>query len=94
MAIIKGNIVDIHTREIYLGRLIVENGTITKIERCEQDGGDDVLAGYIIPGFVDAHVHIESSMVTPVVFGDVVRRYGTVATVSDPHEIGNVLGCE
>ncbi len=95
MITIKGNIVDIHTREIYSGRVMVEEGVISSIERCDcAEEGDDVVDGYIIPGFIDAHVHIESSMVTPAIFGDVVRRYGTVATVSDPHEIGNVLGSE
>jgi adenine deaminase len=48
--------------------------------------------GYLLPGFVDAHVHIESSMLTPVEFSRLAVRHGTVATLSDPHEIANVLG--
>lgn len=49
---------------------------------------------YILPGFIDAHIHIESSMLPPSEFARLAVRYGTVATVSDPHEIPNVLGME
>ena len=84
---IKGNIVDIQNRSIYKGEITIENGKITAIEEkdCEENH-------YILPGFVDAHIHIESSMLVPSEFAKVAVKHGTVATVSDPHEIANVLG--
>jgi len=79
--------VDIHSRAIYSGSVIISDGKIKAIEKCETESKD-----YILPGFVDAHVHIESSMVTPSQFAVTAVRHGTVAVVSDPHEIANVLG--
>lgn len=87
MASISGNIVDIHNETIFPGTVHMENGIITGIER-ERYWSDR----YILPGFVDAHVHIESSMLTPVGFARLALVHGTVAVVSDPHEIANVLG--
>ena len=84
---IDGYIVDIHHKTIYGGEIIIENG---KIKTIINTGG--VHNRYIMPGFVDAHVHIESSMVTPSRFARMAVTHGTVATVSDPHEIANVLG--
>ncbi len=84
---IEGQIVDIKGREIYSGAVIVENGHIVAVERCPISS-----SCYILPGFIDAHVHIESSMLTPQHFGRLAIRQGCVATVSDPHEIANVLG--
>ncbi|RLC53776.1 MAG: adenine deaminase, partial [Candidatus Cloacimonadota bacterium] len=60
---------------------------ISKIEECSED-----FDSYIIPGFIDAHVHVESSMLTPVEFARTAILHGTVAVVTDPHEIANVLG--
>lgn len=84
---LKGNIVDIENRSIYKGEITIENGNIKSIEKkdCEENH-------YILPGFVDAHIHIESSMLVPSEFAKVAVKHGTVATVSDPHEIANVLG--
>ena len=84
-----GNLVDVHAQEIYPARLELANGLITRITR-----EDRPFEHYILPGFVDAHVHIESSMLPPSEFARLAVRHGTVATVSDPHEIGNVLGVE
>jgi adenine deaminase len=84
---IKGNILDIVKREIFKGELFVVNGVIERIERNE-----NVPDIYILPGMVDAHVHIESSMLAPQQFARIAVKHGTVATVSDPHEIANVLG--
>ncbi len=84
---ITGNVVDVLNNRIYPAKLTIEKGIITCIE--ETDGKYNQ---YLIPGFVDAHVHIESSMLTPTEFARLAVRHGTVATVSDPHEIGNVLG--
>lgn len=86
---ITGNIINIEAREIYHGVITFENGKITKIAATE--GSSDK---YILPGFVDAHVHIESSMLVPSEFARLAVVHGTVATVSDPHEIANVMGIE
>ena len=84
---IGGQIVDLVSSRIFSGVVVVEDGKITKIE--EQPVGN---TQYIMPGFVDAHVHIESSMLVPSEFARLATCHGTVATVSDPHEIANVLG--
>ena len=84
---IKGNIVDVIEKRTFYGELTIENGVISKVTPCE--GSSDQ---YILPGFVDAHIHIESSMLVPSEFARLAVGHGTVATVSDPHEIANVLG--
>ncbi len=86
---IGGNVVDVHQRKVFPGKVYIENGIIRHIEQLE-----GVQKGYILPGLVDSHVHIESSMLTPANFALAAVRFGTVATVSDPHEIANVLGME
>ena len=86
---ISGNIVRIKERKIEGGTITVENGFVTKI-----DFDENTYDQFILPGFVDAHVHIESSMLVPKEFGRIAPIHGTVATISDPHEIGNVLGLE
>jgi len=84
---INGLFVDILSRKIVPGILRLENGKIAGfIEQA------DVTGPYILPGFVDAHIHIESSMLVPYEFARVALGHGTVATVSDPHEIANVNG--
>jgi adenine deaminase len=84
---IQGQIVDIQNRRIYAGEITVENGKITSII----DKNHDVQS-YIMPGFIDSHIHIESSMLVPSEFAKIAVLHGTVATISDPHEIANVLG--
>ncbi|MEM7550021.1 MAG: adenine deaminase [Bacteroidota bacterium] len=86
---IKGNLVNIHERSIKPSEIIVEEGMIKKINVI-----DESVNGFLMPGFIDAHVHIESSMLVPTEFARMAVVHGTVATVSDPHEIGNVLGVE
>ncbi|MGB8490131.1 MAG: adenine deaminase, partial [Bacteroidales bacterium] len=86
---ISGKIVDIYSREIYPAEISVTDGVINKIVR--SDSADDI---YILPGLVDSHIHIESSMVTPGSFAREAVSRGTTAVVSDPHEIANVLGIE
>ena len=86
---VSGNIVDVLNSEIYPGTLRISNGRIVDILRQYGEYGH-----YIIPGFVDSHIHIESSMLTPSEFARVAVIHGTVAVVSDPHEIANVLGVE
>ena len=85
----QGQIVDIKNRRIYKGEITHEHGKIVSIVEKEHD-----VNHYIMPGFVDAHIHIESSMLVPSEFMRLAIRHGTVATVSDPHEIANVLGVE
>ena len=88
---VKGNIVDILSKKIYPGKIFIENGRIHAIE---QLSSDQKLPNFILPGFVDAHVHIESSMLVPSEFAKLAVVHGTVATISDPHEIANVCGLE
>ena len=85
--VVQGNIVDIFNKEIFKGEVQFENGKITTIRK-----SNHTIENYILPGFVDAHIHIESSMLVPSEFAKIAVTHGTVATVSDPHEIANVFG--
>ena len=89
--IITGNIVDIYNQKIFWGNVIINNNIIEKIENL---GAEKTSEKYIMPGFIDAHIHIESSMVLPAAFAKIAVLHGTVATISDPHEIANVCGME
>ncbi len=89
MEIFQGQVVDLHKRDIYPGEVRVQDGRISHVRRLEKAEGF-----YIMPGFVDAHIHIESSMLAPSEFARLAAVHGTVATVSDPHEVANVLGIE
>lgn len=84
------NLVDIEHRTIRAVRLVMGAGRIAAIEAL--DRGEDVALPYALPGYVDAHIHIESSMLVPARFAPLAVVHGTVATVSDPHEIANVVG--
>ncbi len=84
---ISGQIIDILSQSIFPGTIVVEKGIIREIRKKTTAPGQ-----FILPGYVDAHVHIESSMLVPSEFARLAVVHGTVATVSDPHEIGNVLG--
>ena len=86
---LQGQIVDIQNKRIYKGEITFQNGKIISIQ--EKEHG---VNHYILPGFVDAHIHIESSMLVPSEFAKLAVTHGTIATVSDPHEIANVLGVE
>ncbi|SDL02279.1 adenine deaminase [Catalinimonas alkaloidigena] len=81
------HLIDLHQRRTYPAEITVQDGRIRRIAPTDQP-----VTHYALPGFVDAHVHIESSMLTPSEFARLAVVHGTVATVSDPHEIGNVLG--
>jgi adenine deaminase len=87
---VKGNIADIPGKKNFSGTLHIENGRISSLEKSE-DSIDEALP-YILPGFIDSHVHIESSMLVPSEFARLAVVHGTVSTVSDPHEIANVCG--
>jgi adenine deaminase len=86
---ISGNIVDVVAGRVFRGSIDMRDGIIFRVQEEECEGDN-----FIIPGFVDAHVHVESSMLVPSQFGRLALSHGTVATVSDPHEIANVLGME
>jgi adenine deaminase len=87
---VTGNLVDVHRKKIYAAELIIENKKIRSIRQTHPS--ELVDQGYILPGFIDSHVHIESSMLVPSEFARLAVVHGTVATVSDPHEIANVCG--
>ena len=87
---ITGNIADILGKRFYYGKIQVKAGIIVSIQQLD----DRPLAGqyFICPGFIDSHVHIESSMLVPSEFAKLAVVHGTTGTISDPHEIANVCG--
>src|SRR6478609_2240279 len=87
---ITGNLVDVHQQKIYAATISVEGERIKSIETLQNPTSPTL--NYILPGFIDAHVHIESSMLIPSEFARLAVVHGTVSTVSDPHEIANVCG--
>lgn len=86
----RGHIIDLVARRIFDGEITVQEGKIASIAECEVEPS----APYYMPGFIDSHVHIESSMMTPVEFARIALRHGTIGAVCDPHEIANVMGVE
>jgi adenine deaminase len=91
MTTIRTNLVNIAERRIYPAEILIENGKIAALNPLEKG---ETVAHFALSGFIDAHVHIESSMLVPSSFAPLALAQGTVATVSDPHEIANVLGLE
>lgn len=89
---ISGLMTDVFNQEIYPATISVQYGRILSIERIDQSQSSAL--NYIMPGFIDSHVHIESSMLVPSEFARIAVTHGTVATVSDPHEIANVCGID
>ncbi len=87
---ITGNLVDVWKKAIYQAEIVVENGTIISITKIGNEPSE--VGKFILPGFVDSHVHIESSMLIPSEFARLAVVHGSVGTVSDPHEIANVCG--
>ncbi len=86
---LSGQVVDVVSGKIFPGKVEVTNGKVSSITHCEVADNQ-----FILPGLIDAHVHIESSMLVPTEFARLAVVHGTTATVSDPHEIANVLGLE
>lgn len=87
----KGHIVDVVRRKIFDGEIIVNGECITQVRACSLEGEN---WPYLLPGFIDSHVHIESSMMVPSKFARIAVMHGTIGVMADPHEIGNVLGIE
>jgi len=88
---IYGNIVDVVNKKIFRGCLCIRNGKIDSIEELDSTPSN---FGFILPGFIDSHIHIESTLLTPENFAKMAVQRGTLAVVADPHEIANVLGIE
>ena len=89
METVEGKIVDVVTKTIFEGRISYENGVIKSIDHCATNNKQ-----YILPGLVDSHIHIESSMLTPQRFAEKALLHGVISVVADPHEIANVLGVD
>ncbi len=89
MEIIEANYVDIVNRKIFAAAISIVEGKIESITPIEK-----ACKNFILPGFIDAHIHIESSMLVPSQFAKIAVQHGTVGTISDPHEIANVCGVE
>jgi len=87
---VTGNLVDVHQKMIYSAEIVIQNGKIMSIKKT--GNAEMKNNSYILPGFIDAHVHIESSLLVPSEFAKLAVVHGTIATVSDPHEIANVCG--
>lgn len=87
--IFSGNIVDVKAKQVFKGCVEVQNGKIKNIQRKNVKENE-----FILPGFIDAHIHIESSMLIPSEFARLAVVHGSVASISDPHEIANVMGAE
>jgi adenine deaminase len=83
------HLIDLHQSKIYPAEIIIENDKIISIQETEK-----ACENYILPGLIDAHIHIESSMLLPSEFAKIAVTHGTIATISDPHEIANVCGVE
>ena len=86
---ISGLLVDVHQQTIFAATIQIADGKIVAIHHANES---EVPLQYILPGFIDSHVHIESSMLIPSEFARLAVVHGTVGTVSDPHEIANVCG--
>ncbi len=91
MQTISGNITDITNRNIFYGTINYDNTRIISIEKTSNEKSGEP---YLLPGFIDAHIHIESSMLVPSKFAELAVIHGTTGTISDPHEIANVCGME
>ena len=88
-------ILDVLTNSVYPARITIEDGVFKQIVPIMDDGNVEVdVEGLMLPGFIDSHIHIESSMVTPAQFAKIAVRHGTTSVVCDPHEIANVSGIE
>lgn len=91
----RGNIIDVHSRKIRKGDVLIKNGIIAGIESSQNRKAKntvDIHGKYIAPGFIDSHLHVESSMLSPLEFSKEALKHGTTSIFVDPHEIANVWG--
>ena len=92
------NLVNVFSGEIYLANIYIYNEYVADVVECERDTMKpvekviDIKGKYLAPGFIDSHLHIESSHLTPYHFAEAVIPKGTTTIIADPHEIGNALG--
>ncbi|MDR3063472.1 MAG: amidohydrolase family protein, partial [Methanobrevibacter sp.] len=89
----KARVLDFNLNEVVPVKVKIENGFFSEIKRISEDELLD-FNGIILPGFIDSHIHIESSLLTPSLFCEAVLPFGTTSAVCDPHEIANVLGMD
>ena len=89
-----GTVVNVFTEKTEVADIAIEDGYIAGIGDYEGEHNVDLSGRYICPGFIDGHIHIESAMVSPPEFEKAVLPHGTTAVIADPHEIGNVAGCQ
>lgn len=89
-----GTIVNVFTEQTEVADIAIEDGVIVGIGEYDGIVNEDVTGKYICPGFIDGHIHLESSMAAPSEFEKAVLPHGTTAVVTDPHEMGNVAGCQ
>ena len=87
-------ILDVLTDSVYPARITIKDGVFSEIVPIVDENTEIDVEGLLVPGFIDAHVHIESSMLTPAQYAKIAVRHGTTAVVCDPHEIANVCGIE
>jgi adenine deaminase len=88
-SILEGNLVDVVDNKIYPARVTMDGGKVTAVEKLTKE-----VSGFLLPGFIDAHVHIDSSQLCPSRFAEAAVAHGTTAVVTDPHEMANVMGME
>ena len=95
LVFINGKYLDVETRKFVLGNILIKDGKICGINKeyiC--DNIIDLNGKYIVPGFIDGHIHLESSVISPFEFSKIASLHGTSAVITDPHEIANVCGID
>lgn len=95
LVFINGKYLDVETRKFVLGNILIKDGKICGINKeyiC--DNIIDLDGKYIVPGFIDGHIHLESSVIAPFEFSKIASLHGTSAVITDPHEIANVCGID
>lgn len=85
---------NVFSNEFLCGDIAVSNGLIAGVGKYDGKTEIDVSGKLVLPGFIDAHIHLESSMVTPAEFAKAVVAHGTTTVITDPHEITNVMGID
>lgn len=96
LVLVNVNIVDVLTQDIYKGDVAIKDGVFVGIGNYKDHGTKEIdcTGKYILPGFIDAHAHIESTLVTPIEYSNAALPHGITGVVADPHEIANVSGVD